>query len=87
MVTWKPGWCQPVGTLIQFSITGGDTMWVSFAIWSIFVEDAKSWFVGSADFKNTFHQMRTYRSLQFFFAPKLVTQERRSTRNVLLLIL
>ena len=33
LLTWKPSWDKPVGTLIQFSCTADDPMLVSFAIW------------------------------------------------------
>ena len=33
LLTLNHGWDRPVATLIQFSRTAGDIMWVSFAIW------------------------------------------------------
>ena len=51
------------------------------------VEDPQNWFVGAADIKNAFHQMRILGYKRFLHSPlssqlKLVTLEKRSTKNV-----
>ena len=50
-------------------------------------EDAQNWFVGSADIKNAFRQMRAFFALPAVIASEIGYTRKRSTKNVLLPIL